>query len=981
MSSRGLLDSLNESVRPAVLDRRSVLLLLEEDWHLRRESYWSRLFLMMRPGVSALVQIPFAESLARLAVKDDDLRPLVAAGGETRAEVDLAYRFVCQFATAYPGLVAPAPWLRICLAASEAENRLAVAATLLYRLIGKAKLDPGSRRLAAEAARAVLVAASSRGLEPMALGAVIDTLDAALPEGLAAIRGLIDPPRDTPHQREIVRILASHLPQLSVGPDIVAALYTNAVREEADEEARQRTEFRRWYGQAEAAQQFGGPAPPVPSRQRIYDSMLDHWFEQYVETFLRGAPLVAVRACVEAARYWERVTDLRGAVASSALLTTAHGSFFIDARTSDGLHRHSGFLIEHLLDAIGPAIDAFSPELRNEVFQTLVSTAAPTLVWATLIQHAQLSTVTREEIVPLLSDPVALRLLGAPIAELVQKVLAELSPEVTRAIDDAVVSLNEESDRYIRAKLEKAVGVSTPASPRGAGSNGDGAEDDDEDEHVAILGPGDENDALDIARLGVSREQLAQPANAAVRAATRVVWKEIMRLEPLRLTPKEASEVLASSAGTLCELRGALGASEIVEAIEIAGWSAFAHLASLRIIVSGSIDGEVDVYEAARRDDGRPFSGGDLLNGGQAFPRAEAVPGLLALSGRHARDQATSEIERLTKDGEAAVRYQIAWRLRDLATLGRDRVWPILVRLLEDPNTEVAAAAVSELNAFYKLDHAAAVDLAVRALARFGGASKADHDGRTDALMQLVWQHLARANSVATDAVSRAVAEIQGHPIGIHRVLHSFRDWLVMRGDDEAEEAARVRTVELFIHIARACISALPPGDSVALNPPHGVGRDPHSTLVGEIASQLYFASGAFRAGDGPRLADDVTARFYRELREVLLELGTCGVIEAANSVLETLEYVRGLSLEGIEKRDVLDRFLNVGEALVRAGAANSYWLLDPIEQVLRACVAERDPSLSDDAVLGAWSRILDPLIRLGWDQAYRLACDLDLSR
>ncbi len=980
MTSRGVLDSLNDSIRPAVLDRRSVLLLLEEDWHLRRSSYWSRLFLMMRPGVSALVQIPFAESLVRLAVKDDDLRPLVVADGGARVEVDSAYRFVCQFATAYPDLVAPAPWLRLCLAASEAEHRLAIAATLLHRLLGKAKLDPGSRRLAAEAARAVLAAASSRGLEPMALGAVIDTLDVALPEGLAAIRRLIGPPHNTPHQRETVRTLASHLPQLSVGPDIVAALYTNAVREEADEEARQRTEFRRWYELAEAAQRSGGPSPPVPSRQRIYDSMLDHWFEQYVETFLQAAPLVAVRACVEAARYWERITDMRGAVASSALLTTAHGSFSIDARTSDELHRHSRFLIEHLLDAIGPAIDTYSPEVRNEVFQTLVSTAAPALVWATLIQHAQVSAATREEIVPLLSSPVALRLLGAPIANLVQKTLEELSPEVTRAIADAVGSLNEESDRYTRARLEKALGVSPPVSPRGAGSNGDGAEDGEDDEHLKVLGPGDEDDTLDIARLGVSREQLAQPANAEARAATRVVWKEIMRLEPLRQTPKEASEALASTAGALHRLRDTLRASGIAEAIEIAGWSAVAHLASLRIIVSGSTDGESDVYEAARRDDGRPFSSGDLLNGGQAFPRAEAVPGLLALSGRHARDQATSEIERLTKDGEAAVRYQVAWRLRELATLGRDRVWPILVRLLQDPNTEVAAAAVSELNAFYKLDHAAAVDLAVSALARFGGASKADHDGRTDALMQLVWQHLARANSIATDAVSRAVTEIQGHPFGIHRVLHSFRDWLVMRGDDEAEEAARARTVELFVRIARASMNALPAAGSVELNPPHGMERDPHAKLVGEIASQLYFASGAFRAGDEPRLPDELAARFYRELRDVLLELGASGVIEAANRVLETLEYIRGLRIEGIDRRDVLDRFLNVGEALIRAGAANAYWLLDPIEHVLRECVAERDPSLGDDAVLGAWSRILDPLIRLGWDQAYRLARDLDLS-
>ena len=211
-------------------------------------------------------------------------------------------------------------------------------------------------------------------------------------------------------------------------------------------------------------------------------------------------------------------------------------------------------------------------------------------------------------------------------------------------------------------------------------------------------------------------------------------------------------------------------------------------------------------------------------------------------------------------------------------------------------------------------------------------------------------------------------------------MLHSYRDWLVMEGGDELEEAARRRTVDLFIRTARMCVSRLSVGDG-ALAPRHGAQRDPHTRLVEEVASQLYFASGAFRAGDSAPLSDEVTARFYSEMRELLVELGTCGVISAANKVLETFEYFLGLSIGGIDRRDALERFLRVGEATVRAGAADSYWLLDPIENVLRRCVAEQDQSLTDETILASWSRVLDPLINLGWEQAYRLARDVDLSR
>jgi hypothetical protein len=161
------------------------------------------------------------------------------------------------------------------------------------------------------------------------------------------------------------------------------------------------------------------------------------------------------------------------------------------------------------------------------------------------------------------------------------------------------------------------------------------------------------------------------------------------------------------------------------------------------------------------------------------------------------------------------------------------------------------------------------------------------------------------------------------------------------------------------------------------------LGRE-QANLLEDIAGQLYFASGAFRSKeeDAAPLSGATIREFYANFSDLLVAIGTVGVVSAANRVLETLSHLLKVSVDAdIAAGDILDRFVPVAESAVKAGAADRYWLLDSLEEVLRRCVAEREPSFRESRMVTAWARVLDPLLETGWDQAFRLARELDLSQ
>jgi hypothetical protein len=977
VTDSNLLESVTTSPVPAVLDRRSVLLLLEEEWHVDRDRYWHRFFQALDPRVPGLGRIVFAESVARLAAADNDLDPLVEqfSHANTYTQAYYAYRFTCGFATSLTALIDLRPWLRLCVTSSQLRDDKvqALAAGLLQRILQRRKPANDMRARAALAARELFLAAWVRRAPLDALPSVIDTLDVDSDHGTVLLEMIVDPTKSHPDKDDAVDQLAQRVQDLLTAPNIVGKIYEWFVTAEADAEAQQKRDFLTWYEAAQTAEAESREPPPMPSSRHYHVSRDGtHWLKEHLVEFVKAAPVLACKTFASCARYWQQTTDIHQQDSEFVHLAVSNGNFAIEARPSEGVHHHGQFLIDDMVAALVGALDTVDATQRRPIMDELVRLPAPALVWASLISGASSSEVIRDWLAPLFRNPAALRLFTKPIGDLLITARGSFTDEAKQAIAMAVASLNEDDDAYLKSSLEGALAISLGQSP---------TPEPEGNPTVARL---DDMDTSQLIRSGLTLEEISRPENARIREESRRAWDECSRLEPYRREPARLDAAgIKQAADVLAGLRAALDAKDANTEIITKGWCALARLASLSVLLSGSPD--VLVFEAGDRVDGQAPPNSDLLNAGQFIPRAAAVPGLLALAARDKNERAVAAVARLSSDPNPVVRQQIAWRLRELVELGREHVWPILERLVRDENVAVAAAATSELTPFYGVDRDAALALSKVALDRFTGPTEADREGRTDALLQLAWYHLARADAVASEAIAEAIVDLPKRWTGFNRMMQSYRGWLTMgAGDDEAEEAARRRTVDMFKRIASACIDALSTSTSGKdPNDQQRTERDPYAILLEEIAMQLYFASGAFRArNDSEPMPLETTARFYWEFHDVLTKIGAAGAVAAADRVLNTFEYLYRLSVDvKIPSSEVLRSFTRVAEAAVRAGAAQTFWTLDSIENLLRRCVAERDPALFTREMLVNWGSILDPLLDLGWEQAYRLATDLDLSR
>lgn len=973
MTDSGLLESVLTNPVAAVLNRRSILLLLEDSWHVDRPTYWARFFATMDPTVSGVVRIAFAESLARVASADTDLHELVQhlLEPEPYPHALSAYRFVCEFAAAVPAIIELEPWLQLASASSQLpdDSARAHALRLVRRILQKRKPTGQLRARAARAARGLFAKAWTRGASLESLPIVIDTIDADPAETIRILEVIVDPNSPHPKKHEALDTLASHIEDLFLAPLLVGKIYEQFVAYEAEREAEQKRAIAIWTAALDRAEAEGRERPSMPARV-IHGGALNgtYFLQQRAEAFVRAAPAIATAAFASAASHWERTTGARTKDVNEVTLSVATGRFTIEARPCDRIHEYRHFLIEHAVDALITVVSDHRAPERAVVLAELVRIPAPAYIWGALIQSTATDELLRTWLIPLFSDPVALQLFPEPISDALFAARDGLPAEVRPAISEAIQTL---ADSYEKHLLQRSF-----ASPQATTSA--------EDVLTATVSRIDNEDAVDMARFDLSFEEISRPANVRIREASRRAWNECARLEPHRRGSANVDpSIRADVDEVLTQLGEALTDDQANSVFVTSGWCVLARLASLSVIVFGAHDALV--FEAAARTDGEAHPTSDLLNNGQFFPRAEAVPGLLVIATRDKSEEAATYIDRLSLDAEPAVRFQVAWRLRELATLGRERAWPILDRLVRDSDVFVAAAATSEIRPFYQLDHDGGLALATYAFDRFVGATDADHEGRTDALLQLTWYHLARAERVASDVVARAIEQLPMRATGIDRLMHSYRGWLTMgRGDDEAEESARRRTVDLFTKLAIRCIHALRTSENGRdPNAQQRTERDEYANLLEDVAMQLYFASGAFAAKDQSEpMPLESTARFYDEFCDVLVRIGTAGAVSASNRVLKTLEYLQTIAgSTNIDSADVLKRFTVVAESAVKAGAANTFWMLDSVENVLRRCVAERDPTLSTPMMLAAWERILNPLLDHGWEQAYALAYELDLSR
>jgi hypothetical protein len=311
-------------------------------------------------------------------------------------------------------------------------------------------------------------------------------------------------------------------------------------------------------------------------------------------------------------------------------------------------------------------------------------------------------------------------------------------------------------------------------------------------------------------------------------------------------------------------------------------------------------------------------------------------------------------------------------------------MWEWLETLSKDKNITVREGCVHALDYLANLDADRALKLIDEVLAgvhKDGGGAKELTKYSVQALTAWYVQRNESAARTALDRITSNVAEYADQAISIPFML---RDPLTHGSIDEQGESAAIRgrAVQLLRTLSKQSCDAV---RSILDNGSQNQQSASHSEsssrslffLTNVIASELYFAAGAFQQGR-VSLPAVITrpeqTRLYWEAESVFDDLSSIGFPVLAHRLVETLEmYI------DTDPRDV---FLRVA-ATVRAGKRWEYeyeqLAQDIVLRIVRRYLADKRALLqNDDECQRALREILETFIEAGWPAAQQLAYRID---
>jgi len=365
--------------------------------------------------------------------------------------------------------------------------------------------------------------------------------------------------------------------------------------------------------------------------------------------------------------------------------------------------------------------------------------------------------------------------------------------------------------------------------------------------------------------------------------------------------------------------------------------------------------------------------------------RTEAAAGLISIA-RHGSchgSEVLDAIQRLGRDPAPEVRYQIAAHLLSLYETAREQMWTFLKeRTQSETSTAVLDALASCLGGLAGKFPDRSVELSKRIFDRtvMGSGSAEPQNRCIHTFVGLyVWQN----HPASKDIVYSLVTDVQAHTRELSLVLSVLRGPLtegatVQKTDNNS--AVRARAVELFHSVTVvACNSftdLLARSQTQAWSESDGETLREVARLVGHAATELYFASGVFRAGQNAEkeVTREEQERFYTELTPTIDRLSTIGLASMVHRLVEMLEVFVPL-----DPRKV---FLHLS-ALVDSGKRDNYQYeslaIDHIVRAVERYLAEYRTLLQEDAECRtALRQILDVFVEAGWPAAQQLSYRLD---
>lgn len=976
----------------------SLSLWLESLWQHARTTFWAYALRALAgdaagPRAPGIARILVADVILANAKSAADLHPLRAH----RDPDQRALRFACEYAAADPTAIALDAWLTFIegIAPSCTAIEGTLASRLLTRILEKrTDLSAEERRQVSQCARA-LIEASWLATEAQSFSAywaqhaLVLTFDADFAANEGLLLRLFAPSSTAPHRDDEIAELTHDLDRIP-SPRLMDAAYRHVLRRAIEDESARLLELGRWHRDATSATENGQPVPPAPqpNRNRVGGHDEGYWLKTHAAAFLARDRVAFVRMVADAVREWDALLRPGQPEPTPAVITLRGREMRVRAIPADRIRTHTIHVIEDLIAIVGVTVSTSPEPARGQLLDALIEREAPLSIWAQIVDAAVKTHSLRAEVAPLLGQPLALKLLYMPLARLIAAWRRDMPADVASHLEAALAELGPGVERA-RIVIEKAFASTSGTSPPPPSASliTPDAEDDDDEFVPAIEYTTEEFDLTHL--LHIPQEILRLPQNVRIRDLTREAMRLHVELAGARRDPLSDGELADAAHAKLLELRRVIDDAAVDPTLRTRAWSALSTAAS-DCVRLGDRRLALVVMEASRSREALPWatgsSGTDLLNRGPAFPRAEAVPGLIALA-RGGDTDAIDRLDRLARDDEPSVRYRIAWDLNLLADLPPQICWPIAERLVADEHLHVAGTAIAHFHPFYGLDRQRGIRIAHDAYYRMQQVTDdpPPQQGLTAALGQLAFYELTTGDETAKSVSNHAIASLETNGPALQQVMHSYRPWLTIAGG-AGDQEVRQRTVDLFRRIALGAVLALQHdiAEGSAPNAPQRSERPRSAQLLEAVALQLSFAIDAENDETVPATS---ALRLYSEAGRLLVEIGTAGVVSASEKILEILDRILELlsrvadGVVNVAEPLVLRQFLEITLSALSNGWGSQYWMLDAVERTLRRCIAERDEALSDSATVETINAIVNRLLDYGWPQAYLLARDLGLSR
>lgn len=681
---------------------------------------------------------------------------------------------------------------------------------------------------------------------------------------------------------------------------------------------------------------MGSPILGLSSHRAQDYAGAHHSLAEAYPDFLRSMPteaveaLVAVRAAYGRKRFKHSYGEILKVEVGSgeAIEIVADGGSVWDVQsfTTDEEVKILGAFEERLgelvADGDGDGVEVLLAPLRGR--------QVPASIWRRIVRVAtEHPEVLSEEVAPLLTDPAVLcdATLGAPVGQFLSAAFAGLEPELRERIERAIGDIParweagnpEQPDAAAIGgrRRDRVLGSLRPEDIADAGL-GKRLEEmiaaeavPDNEERVFQIGDGGGYGAREsLAHQGVDFSVAANECLLDLSAPI----SEFCAEHPNGIPKREDIDAVTDP---LRELLDALSSAERQGASNLMLNRSYAHAVQAAEVIARDTSLPADhparqlalqvLLEAARHPEPPADEASDEKfdesPSWSPAPRIEAAVGLLSLAGAEggATPEVLDAIDVLRRDGACRVRYQVARCLGRLQTSAPERALAMAeATAAKEGSTAVLGAALRPLSFFLRDQPERLREITEEIYDRTGVEKAGANELHRSCAGLICDLYVYNGDEHAGEFLRR---EVFDDPVAAdelaRQLVARLRDVQTYGAEGDARgNAVRARALGL---IERALKRTIPQywGIREELRGKEPAEDDPllrrgrsAAQLIDQVATELYFASGAFTGGnqDEPRATPGQRARLYREAGSIIDMLVETDLASATHHLLEMLE-------------------------------------------------------------------------------------------